>query len=320
MSNAFRPARSGLFFVCLLPLLFVSGCATTVRPVQESSERLAALQEVSESQSGRKLEDLGHDELIARGASFFSAGNDQMARLHFAMALKKMPTSVPALMGLGGVFQRIGDHGRAVAFYGQVVETQPGHAQALAAMGISHREQGNQGHAEEYLQRALASRPGDPALLAELAITFDRGDKEALAEPLHRQVAALQPRNATALNNLGFNLLLQKKEDLAVEALQQALLLAPRDKRIVNNLALALALRGDEERAFSLLSGSVGKAGAWNNLGYIYMSNGHYDKAEKAFVQAMEEHSRYYVRARENLDRVRLLSASRPAAAVKSAE
>lgn len=37
------------------------------------------------------------------------------------------------------------------------------------------------------------------------------------------------------------------------------------------------------------------------------MTNGQFDKAEKAFKQAIEEDSRYYARAKENLDRLRLL-------------
>lgn len=308
MRYATCPGRAGLFFAApLLFVFFLGGCATTVRPVQESSERLAALQEISASQDEGKLEALGYEELLVRADSFFAAGNDRLARLHYAMALKKAPSSSPALMGLGAVFQRNGDHARALGFFSQVVEKNPDHAPALAAMGIIHRQQGALDRAEEYMGRALALRPGDADILSEMGITFDRAGKEPLAEPLFRQVTVLRPGSGQAWNNLGFNLLLQKKHDQAVEALQQALMLAPRDKRVINNLALALALRGDEERAFSLLSGSVGKAGAWNNLGYIYMTNGQYDKAEQAFQQALEENTRYYVRARENLDRLKLL-------------
>lgn len=302
------PARFAVLpLVCLVLAFFAVGCTTTVRPVQESSERLAALQQISAAQEGGKLEDLGHDELIARGNGLFASGKDQLARLHYAMALKKAPGSIPALMGLGAVFQKNGEMGRAKVSFNQVVEKHPGHAPALAALGIIYREQGDLGRAEELLGRALAAQPGDAAILSELAITYDRAGKEAQAEPLFQQVTALRPNSALAWNNLGFNLLLQKKYDGAVQALQQAQQLAPRDKRIINNLALTLALRGDEDRAFSLLMNSVGKAGAWNNLGYIFMTNGQFDKAEKAFQQALEENTRYYVRARENLDQLRLL-------------
>jgi len=312
MTDSPSPARSGLLFICcaLLTLLAVGCTATTVRPVQESSERLAALKEIAESQDNGKLEDLGYDELIARGDSFFASGNDQLARMHYALALKKMPASIPALMGLGAVFQKNSDQRRALGFYTQVVDNKPGHAPALAAIGLIHRGQGDLSQAEEYLGRALAAQPGDAAIISELAITYDKAGKEALAEPLFRQVTLLRPGSALAWNNLGFNALLQKKYDLAAEALQQAMSRAPRDKRIINNLALALALRGDEERAFSLLVTSVGKAGAHNNLGYIFMTNGQFDKAEKSFQRAMEEDTRYYVRAKENLDRLKMLRES----------
>ena len=312
MTDPTNPARCRLlFFACsMLAFLAAGGCATTVRPVQESSERLAALQEISTSQDDGRLDAMSYDELLARAGSLFAAGNDQLARLHYAMALKKRPASIPALMGLGAVFQKNGDHGRALGFFNQVVEKNPTHAPALVAVGLIHRGQGNLGRAEEYLDRALAAQPGDAVILSELAITYDKAGKEMMAEPLFRQVTILQPNSALAWQNLGFNALLQKKYDQAVEALQQALLLAPRDKRVINSLALALAQRGDEERAFSLLVNSVGKAGAYNNIGYIFMTNGQFDKAEKALQQAMEENSRYYVRASENLDRLKLLRES----------
>jgi Flp pilus assembly protein TadD len=306
MTRSTNLSHSGLLLCALLAFL-LSGCATSVRPVQENSERLAALQEIAASEDSGKLEGLDYNTLIAKGDSYGASGNDQLARLHYAMALKKMPTSIPALMGLGAVFQKNGAHGRALGLFSQVVEQNPNHAPALVAMGIIHREQGDLDRAEEFLGRALAAQPGDPVILSELGITYDRAGKEALAEPIFNQVAVLQPNSATAWSNLGFNALLQKKYDRAVEALQQALRLAPKDKRIINNLALALALRGDEERAFSLLQTSVGKTGAHNNLGYIFMINGEYDKAEKSFQQAMEENSRYYVRAKENLDQLKLL-------------
>lgn len=312
MINSPNQARSGLLLLaCALLTILAAGCtATTVRPVQESSERLAALKEIAAAQDNDKLEDLGYDELIARADSYLASGNDQLARMHYALALKKMPASIPALMGLGAVFQKNGDQRRALGFYAQVAEKNPTHAPALAAIGIIHRGQGDLSQAEAYLGRALAAQPSDAVILSELAITYDKAGKEPLAEPLFRQVTILRPGSALAWNNLGFNALLQKKYDRAVEALQQAMSRAPRDKRIISNLALALALRGDEERAFSLLVNSVGKAGAHNNLGYIFMTSGQFDKAEKSLQQALEEDTRYYVRAKENLDRLKLLRES----------
>ena len=69
----------------------------------------------------------------------------------------------------------------------------------------------------------------------------------------------------------------------------------------MNNLATALIHLEMEEKALKLFEKSIGKAAAYNNLGYIYMTKGEFEKAEKAFQQALQLNPRLYLRAKDNL-------------------
>ena len=110
----------------------------------------------------------------------------------------------------------------------------------------------------------------------------------------------LQPDNASALNNLGFNRILQGQYPAAIDTLLKAYALNSGDKVIQNNLAAAYILSGEEDMALELFESSLGQAAAFNNIGYIYMIQGNWSAAEKAFTRAMEISPSYYAKAKKN--------------------
>ncbi len=71
---------------------------------------------------------------------------------------------------------------------------------------------------------------------------------------------------------------------------------------IRNNLASAHLFRGNEQKALSLFEKTVGPAGSYNNLGFLYLTQGKYKKAEESFEKALELNPTFYVKARKNLD------------------
>ena len=87
--------------------------------------------------------------------------------------------------------------------------------------------------------------------------------------------------------------------------LSGALALDAKNPRILSNLAAAYLLKGDKTKALQIFRQSVGEAEAYNNIGYLYMSQSRWDEAENAFRKALELSPRYYVRAGANLERLR---------------
>jgi len=79
----------------------------------------------------------------------------------------------------------------------------------------------------------------------------------------------------------------------------------PQNPRILNNLATAYLFSGNEGQALQLFRRVVGEAEAYNNIGFLYLSQKQWDKAEAAFNRAQEVNPRYYQRASRNLETLR---------------
>jgi Flp pilus assembly protein TadD len=124
---------------------------------------------------------------------------------------------------------------------------------------------------------------------------------------LHQKFLALQPDQQTGFNNLGFNYLLQGRYSEAIPFFSKALAIDPANMRTKNNLATAFLLNNEEVRALQLFENTLGKPAAYNNIGYLYMTQGSWDKAEKAFRKALELNPVFYMRAQQNLERLNSL-------------
>lgn len=278
----------------LLVLLTILACGCAA----DSSRIDAALA------ASNGLKDLPVESLIYKGNDYLETDNPQLARLHFSIALQKDPNSVPARVGLGQALYRLGDAKGAAEAFTKVLTGAPQSPDALLGLARIQRDQGDHAAAAEYLSQALGSRLDDPELLTELAITYDGMGQETRAEPLWRRVTELRPNQAASYNNLGFNYLLQGRYDEAISALERALSLEADNRRTRNNLGTAYALKGDEEASLRYFESAVGKAAAYNNLGYLYMTQGEWQRAEQSFKKALDLNPVFYQRAQENLDRL----------------
>lgn len=300
--------------VYILFLVFLTGCATKAKPTLVPSYKgggLTGFQGRVEKgphlgqENVEQLENLPARALIERAQENLVNGTYQMAGLYFSMALKKDPESDVALSGLGEILFREKKYIEAKGTFEKAFQKNKKSLPALMGMGKACRALREYDTAAEHLSRAADLQPDDPAILAELGITYEASGRGEKAEPFFRWVTELSPQSAWAYNNLGFNLLLQERYKEAVPVLERAVELNPDDGRIQNNLAVAYALAREEEKALRLFHGSVGKAGAYNNLGYVHMVLGNWQEAEKAFKQALELSPVFYARAKENLERLK---------------
>jgi Flp pilus assembly protein TadD len=306
-----RTGRS--FFVLstvLLGILFISSCTTTVSSRKDAynKPRELAIEEMPEDAKS-KISNLTYPVLISKGKEHLRNGNTKLSRLHFAFALKKNPDSVDALNGLGTIAYQENRTSEAENFFRLALEKAPENTQAMLYLGKISREQTDLTSSLLWLNKAAELNPENPEILTELAITNDTIGQEHLvfAEPLYRKVVDLRPNSAAAHNNLGFNLLLQGRYLEAIETFSKSLTIDPQNARTKNNLATAYLLNNENDKALTLYEGAVGKAAAYNNLGYIYMTQGNWDQAEKAFKTALAVNPVFYTKAQQNLERLNRL-------------
>jgi Flp pilus assembly protein TadD len=305
MLNRYTPGLLSLLLVAatLLPC----GCTTTttVKPNQSALQQDASFEDTS-------LGKMSIDELLTKGYALLAEEKLSMARIHFMAALRRDPESIGAFLGLGELGYRSGDYPAALVNYQRAGALDPQNLAAVLGQVRTLRQQGNFAPLGELMSRAMTIAPNDPHVLTELAITYNLQGQSTLATPLFAEVAEHSADQAAAFNNIGVNQISRREYREAVVSLQQARQLNPTDQQIGNNLAMALALAGEEQQALALYGKTVGEAAAWNNLGYLYMTQGRHDDAERALRRAIDVNPRYYRKAKENLDRLEQLRSTPP--------
>lgn len=293
---------SGLLPALLATALLVSGgCAAGGRPPPAGA--LPPRPPLADGPVHPRSADLPPAVLVESGRASAAQGNYGVAEFYFSTALAKEPGLEPALSGLGEVLRLQGRTDEARGAFTRAAEADADSVAARIGLGRVHRTQGRHEESLRHLRRAVELSPEDPVILEELALTYEASGQEASAEPLFR-LAAEKTGSARAWNNLGFNYLRQKRYADAVAPLERAVALDGTDSTARNNLALAYGMTGREDRALALFESTVGKAAAQNNMGYLYTLQGRWAEAEAAFNRAMELNPAYYVRAKENLDRL----------------
>ena len=287
-------------------LLLMSGCAPRTRIV---AAHPVLEKKTTEVDPAKKLENLPVEVLIDKGRAYLEQENLPLAQLHLVKALTKSSDNIELYQLLGELFVKQNQLDKAKTAYAEVLKLSSGNPSALLGLGKVYRSEGDCVEAGNYLQQAQQLAPDNPEVLTEMAICQDTLAQSPQAEELYLRATELRPLNPSSFNNLGFHYLIQGAYPQAIDAFLTGARLKPEDRLIKNNLAAAYILNGDEVRGLSLFENSIGAAGAYNNVGYIYMVQNRWQRAETAFVKAMELSPSYYVKAAKNLDYLKRISA-----------
>jgi len=294
-------------FIAATVLLYLPACTESVRKVQPTAANTQSFALAKKSGGESSLAHKNPQELVTAGFAYLAAGNSELAHMHFVYALKREPKLASAYTGLAAIDYRQGDYPAALQKYQKSEELHPGYLDAVIGQAQCYRQMGKLSAANDQVSRALKIAPNDLRVINELAINYDLQGEEIIAARLYQEIAAKAPDQAAPFNNIGVNYLAQGKYAEAIVNLSKAYLLNENDARVSNNLAMAYALYGQEAQALKLFSKTVGEAAAWNNLGYLYTTQGHYEDAERALKKSLELNPKFYERAQENLDRLEQL-------------
>jgi len=170
----------------------------------------------------------------------------------------KRPDPTLALFRLGVLYQRAGDHRRAVEQYRALLATDGRHVPTLNNLAVSLRHLGEIREARELLERATALDP-----------TYD-----------------------TAFTNLGVVHQLQEHPDAAIEAHLRALAINGKNWESALNLGLLFWEADDLERASQFFLKGISlrpHASGYYHLGLIAERQGRGDEALRRYRQALEE-------------------------------
>lgn len=293
------------WLVLLLLILNLTGCAKSVRKVSSATMDEAGLHHIADKgNTSSQMAQKTPEELLSSGFVYLSRKNFTLANMHFVMALQKEPDLALAYVGLGRIDQEQGSFDGAQSKYKQALKLHPGLLPAHIGLAQAMRLDGRLNDAIASVNQAMLLAPEDIRVLSELAIIYGMMGKETLAEPLFKEIVERTPDQATGYNNLGMNYLLKKQYAEAIVEFEQALMINKQYELVRNNLATAFLLYGDKDTALEIFKETVGEAAAYNNIGYLLLTQGHLDEAENALMTALKINPRFYSKAQENLDRV----------------
>jgi tetratricopeptide (TPR) repeat protein len=144
-------------------------------------------------------------------------------------------------------------------------------------------------------RRAVQIAPLSAAAANTLGTLLESAGQMRQARKWYTRAASLDPGAYYALNNLCYTAIMTRLSD-SVAACTRAQAAAPESGTARNNLGLAYAAGGDFEKAREQFKGG-GDAAADFNMGVLYMGRQQYQKAVKAFDDALESDPQFTLAA-----------------------
>lgn len=238
--------------------------------------------------------------------------NDLLALRRYGEALERFrvlrrerPELLEAGVGIGEAQLGLGNYQDALAAFDEVLAAEPPGSeavrdQAMQGRGIALLRLGRIEDAIPALQQVASADPTRWRAWNALGQAFDQRGRFAEAKASYDQALWGAPRNAGVHNNLGFSLLSQGEHDAAVTAFLHALELDPSLDVARANLRLALAAQGEYAEALAGVDRPA-LPEALNNIGYVALMRGDYDRAEAYFLRALEVSPSFFEPAWRNL-------------------
>lgn len=288
----------------LLAVLALASCAT-LWAKQEPAPEVPAL-------AGTELENV-----LAAAETALAEENFDVARQRFGRVMVSYPENARARLGLAEVHLATGRLDQSLSTFKSLEEEPSVRARALQGHGIGLLLKGNVEEATGELERAVNEEPGLWRAWNALGRAYDLQSEWDRAGECYAKALAAKPGSAIILNNMGVSLLMQKEYARAAEAFSKAVQVQPDFKQAEANLRLALAWQGKYRQAVAGASRQE-LPSILNNVGYVAILRGDYERAEALLNQAMEASPSFNDKAWENIRYLETIKSMQRSQAEKS--
>ncbi len=241
------------------------------------------------------------------GDIYFEQGNIDIAFVQYNKALHLDPGQNNIRYKIGCLFLKKGLAEEARQEFEEILKNNSNNSlNALTYLGLG-RAYFKIGDYEKAKDSFLQATNLDASLWEAhnfIGIIYDQQRQFDAAITQYFEAIAIKPNISILFNNLGISFLLKGEYDKSAKSFSEALQFEPQDSKVYNNLALALFKLERYTEAFEAFRKGGSDTTAYNNLGYMYMTEGKNDKATEYFKRAIEMNPRFYVRAYENMKAV----------------
>nr|WP_287412443.1 SPOR domain-containing protein [Pseudodesulfovibrio sp.] len=283
----------------LIAGLIFSGCAV------KSQDDMTFDELAYGEESSVKLSSEQHEQV---GDGYIRRAKPEMALMHYNKAIELDENNLDVRVKRGHMLVTEGLDEQALAEFNNVLERNSDHAIANEAAGGVYFRAGLFDEAQTYLEKAVKLNPMLWKAHNYLGILMDRDAEYDMAAKYFARALELHQGNGTdeIYNNLGVVHIARKQYGQAIESFRLALKSGGVSVRTYNNLGLALTRLGRLDEALESFKYAGGEAKAYNNLGYVLLTDNEPGKAVPYFEMALELSPTYYVKAADNLKRARL--------------
>ena len=329
--------RSGIWWrwVSLTILVGLSGCATNPSTSTTDDVDKNALYEGRSTVTFSNLPVAKTpEEGIALGDQQLRAGEFDKALYMYIQAMQLDETNTEALYKIGQIHLERGTTGKAILAFEGVVERDPAHIYGNEALGMIYLKANRFEEANRFFTRSVdadrariqasvkgteksknlseeeiaavskrieSDRQSPAHAYNGLGVVADLRGEHSTAQALYDQSLQIKPNAAITLNNKGYSYYLTNEWGKAERAYKAALRVDPKSIQAWRNLGLLYARQENYVSALTAFEQVMDSANANNDIGYICLLEGKYQRAEYYFDRAMTLSPTYYEKAHENL-------------------
>jgi len=329
--------RSGTWWRCvsLTVLVGLSGCATNPSTSTTDNVDKSALYEGRSTVTFSNLPVAKTpEEGVSLGDQQLRAGEYDKALYMYIQSMQLDESNTEALYKIGQIHLDRGTTGKAILAFEGVIKRDPAHIYGNEALGMIYLKANRFDEANRFFTRSVdADRARIQADVAEaqrsddlseeeiaevsksieadrqspahayngLGVVADLRGEHSTAQSLYDLSLKIKPNAAITLNNKGYSYYLTKEWRKAERAYKAALRIDPESIQAWRNLGLLYARQENYVSALTAFEQVMDSANAHNDIGYICLLEGKYQRAEFYFDRAMTLSPTYYEKAHENL-------------------
>ncbi|AJE48843.1 tetratricopeptide repeat protein [Celeribacter indicus] len=194
------------------------------------------------------------------------AGDPATAAKLFEKVLRADPISVPALLGAGDAYARMGQNDRAEAVLERAHELAPNNAEVLTTLGRVKLAQGQPTAALEEYEKALRIDRRNVAALTGKGVALDQLSRHADAQAVYETALAMYPANFILRSNYALSLAISGQMVKGTGILQELVRDPNAAPHVRGNLALVYGLAGRDTDARATLALDMSPAQVEENI------------------------------------------------------
>jgi Flp pilus assembly protein TadD len=239
-------------------------------------------------------------EAVLRGDAAVARGDLDRALFEYIRALEKEGADGETLYKVGRVHLARDDTKRAELALMLSLKERPDHVSALVEMGKLKLRQRDYAAAKELLSQAWEINPKSAQILNLFGVIQDMQKNHHQAQRSYILAISLEGNQPVYMNNLGYSYYLMGNHSLAEQMFMDTLKIDPSYRLAWRNLGLIYAKGARFKKALQAFSQIEKDHQACNDVGFVAMLSGHYDKAQYYFKEAMRLSPVYYELAARN--------------------